>query len=274
MSNDEGRRRLARGAKVAIPTVAALGAGSAIAVAAIPGEDGSIDGCYNKLTGALRVIDSAEDCRSLETSIQWSQRGPAGPQGIPGPQGDTGPAGPQGPAGAAGSPPVSVDCKAPTDVNADVFLKIDGIEGESSDSKHKGEIELESFAFGVKNTGGEAPGGGGGAGKAVFSSICFEKLVDRASPKILQATAAGTHYKEAVVTFRKKGGDQPEFLTYKFEDVLFDEYDHSGSQQPQLIEDIGFKYSKIHMAYRPQGPDGKLGPPIEASWDLKTNQTP
>jgi type VI secretion system secreted protein Hcp len=272
MSTDESRRKLARGAKVAVPTVAALGAGSAIAVAAIPGEDGSIDGCYNRLTGALRVIDSAEQCRSLETAIEWSQRGPAGPQGVPGPPGDTGPAGPQGPAGAAAIANVSTDCEAPTAGAAEMFMKLDGIEGESSDDKHKGEIELESFAFGMKNTGGGGTGGGGGAGKAEFASICFEKRFDRSSPKIFQAAAAGTHVKSAVVTFRRSGKEQQEFLTYKFEDVVFDQYDHSGDQKPQMIEDIGFQYSKFEMAYRQQNPDGSLGPEIKAGWDLKANK--
>lgn len=270
MSSEEGRRRLARGAKVAVPTVAALGAGSAIAVAAIPGEDGSIDGCYNRLTGALRVIDSSEEqCRSLETAIEWNQRGPAGPQGIPGPRGETGA---QGPAGPAGSSAILVGGEALTAGTADAFLKIDGVEGESNDAKHKGEIEIESFSFGLKHEEVSSPGGGAGSGKSEFSSFRFHKLVDRSSPEIFQSAAAGQHFKSAVVTFRRRGGEQQEFLKYKFEDVLVSEYDQGGSQQPPLLEEVDFKYSKIEISYRPQNPDGSLGPEIKAGWDLKANK--
>lgn len=73
-----------------------------IALAAIPGSDGAIQGCYGKSTGLLRVIDpaSGEHCSRLETAISWNEAGARGPQG---PAGASGPAGPQGPAGAQGS---------------------------------------------------------------------------------------------------------------------------------------------------------------------------
>lgn len=265
MSREEGRKRLAgRGVKVAVPTVAALGAGSALAIGAIPGDDGTIKGCYNRVSGSLRVIDSEEQCRSLETSINWNQRGPAGPQGNPGPQG------PPGPAGDAA--PIVVGGETLTAGTVDAFLKVDGIEGESADNKHKGAIELESFSFGLKHVGGGSTGGGGGAGKAEFSSFRFEKLYDAASPKLFQAAASGTHFKSATVTFRRRGGQQQEFLSYKFDDVLVDQYEQGGSKEPPLLEDVGFNFGKVEIAYQRQKPDGSLDVPIRASWDLKANK--
>ncbi len=108
-------------------SVATLGTGfmlaaGSIALASIPAADGTINGCYNRTNGNLRVVDDPASCRQHEVAISWNQvgpQGPAGPQGppgIPGPQGDTGatgppgpggpagPAGPQGPAGADGAP--------------------------------------------------------------------------------------------------------------------------------------------------------------------------
>lgn len=81
-----------------------------VAFAAIPGSDGVIHGCYQKNVGNLRVIDpsAGDQCRPSEVPIDWSQTGPAGPQGPKGdtgpqgPKGDTGPAGPQGPKGDTG----------------------------------------------------------------------------------------------------------------------------------------------------------------------------
>jgi type VI secretion system secreted protein Hcp len=279
MGRGDGRRSLAsRGAKVGIPTVAALGAGSAIAVAAIPGDDGTIDGCYSRATGNLRVVQSGDRCRGIETAIKWNQRGPAGPEGIPGPsgeagpKGDTGPAGPPGPAGAAGDSAIVVGGEALNAGTADAFLKLDGVPGESTDAKHKGEIDLESFSFGVKQTGATSGGGGGGAGKADFSSFTFDKLYDASSPKLFLGSASGEHFKSALVTFRKRGGEQQEFLTYKFEDVLVEHYDQGGTKEPPLLEDVGLTFRKVTISYRPQNADGSLDDPITASWDIAANK--
>jgi len=48
----------------------------------------------------------------------------------------------------------------------DYFLRIDGVPGSSTDAKHKGEIEVESFSFGVSNQASPGTGAGGGAGWA------------------------------------------------------------------------------------------------------------
>jgi hypothetical protein len=82
-----------------------------VAWAAIPGGDGTINGCYLKVTGTLRVIDTSkgDKClRGFETPISWNQKGDpgvAGAKGDPGPigpKGDAGPAGPKGDTGPAG----------------------------------------------------------------------------------------------------------------------------------------------------------------------------
>lgn len=97
-------RRLRRSAAVGALAVTAMGG---MAWASIPGASGTIKGCYARSNGLLlgipyskgdvRVVDSAESCRSYETTVSWSQKGPAGPQGLVGPPG---PPGPQGDAGA------------------------------------------------------------------------------------------------------------------------------------------------------------------------------
>ena len=62
--------------------------------AAIPDGSGTIQACYSKSTGALRVAERAADCRAGETPLTWSQAGPTGPTG---PAGAPGPAGPANP---------------------------------------------------------------------------------------------------------------------------------------------------------------------------------
>src|SRR5262245_7006243 len=93
----------------------------------------------------------------------------------------------------------------------DFFLKIEGIDGESTDDKHKGEIDIQSFSWGVTNTGSHGAGGGGGTGKSVFQDLHFTTHVNKSSPKLMLACATGEHLKKAVLTVRKAGKDQQEY---------------------------------------------------------------
>src|SRR6266404_9231650 len=103
---------------------------------------------------------------------------------------------------------------------SDIFAKIGDIKGESLDAKHKDEIEVLSFSWGVTNAGGVASGSGGGAGKATFQDLSIVHPLDKASPKLLEACATGTHLKEATITHRKAGKGQQEFLIVKMNDVI------------------------------------------------------
>jgi type VI secretion system secreted protein Hcp len=149
-----------------------------------------------------------------------------------------------------------------------IFLKLDGIPGESTDSQHPGEIDVTSFDVGVKNTGGGAAGGGGGAGKATFSPVTFTKLYDKSSPLLLKATASGQHIRSAEFTFRRPGPNGSGFLVEKLEDVTVTDYEQGGDTGTDpLLEHVSLSYAKISVAYTPVA-----GPPlVTAGWDLLAN---
>ena len=94
----------------------------------------------------------------------------------------------------------------------DYFLKIDGIPGESQDAKHKDEIQVLSFSFGESQAGTMAFGGGGGAGKVQMQDFHFMMNVNKASPKLFLNCATGAHIGNAVLTARKAGKDQQDYL--------------------------------------------------------------
>jgi type VI secretion system secreted protein Hcp len=102
----------------------------------------------------------------------------------------------------------------------DIFAKIGDIKGESVDTKHKDEIEVLSFSWGVSNTGGATTGGGGGSGKATFQDLMIVHNIDKASPRLLEACTTGVHLKDATITHRKAGKGQQEFLIVKMNDVI------------------------------------------------------
>ena len=157
----------------------------------------------------------------------------------------------------------------------DLFLKIDGIAGESLDKAHKGEIELESFSWGETNEGpGRIGAGGGGAGKVQVQDLHVVAHVNKASPTLMLACATGKHLKVAVLTARKAGKGQQEFLVFKFSDLLVSSYQIGGSAHGDELptDQVAFNFGKIEMEYRPQKPDGTLDQAVKAGWDLKTNQ--
>jgi type VI secretion system secreted protein Hcp len=156
----------------------------------------------------------------------------------------------------------------------DFFLKIDGIEGESKDAKHSGEIQLDSWSFGEHNTGSFAYGGGGGAGKVQMEDFNFNMTVNKASPKLFLACATGQHIPKATLTCRKAGGDQQDFYKITFSDLLVSKFETSGSANEEGLptEAISMNFAKIEYEYKEQKEDGSLGGPVKTGYDLKKMQ--
>jgi type VI secretion system secreted protein Hcp len=154
----------------------------------------------------------------------------------------------------------------------DYFLKIEGIEGESTDDKHKNEIDVSSWSWGETNTGSSAYGGGGGAGKVSMNDFSFSMHVNKASPKLLLACASGLHIASALLTCRKAGKEQQEYIKIKFTDLLISSFQTGGSAGDVVpVDAISFNFSKIEYEYYPQTEKGTLGTKIPVSWDLKKN---
>src|ERR1700694_4504836 len=111
----------------------------------------------------------------------------------------------------------------------DYFLKIDGIDGEAQDTKHKNEIQLESWSFGATNGGTAALGLGMGQGKVQMGDFHFVMRSNKASPKLYLACCDGEHIKKAILTCRKAGKDQQEYLVWTFQDLVVSSFQTGGA---------------------------------------------
>jgi type VI secretion system secreted protein Hcp len=153
----------------------------------------------------------------------------------------------------------------------DYFLKIDGIQGESADKTHKNEIEIESFSWGANQTGTASRGGGMGAGKVQMQDFHFVMKVNKSSPKLMLACASGEHIKNAILTCRKAGKEQQEYLKITFTDLLVSNYQTNGTGAGDIIpmDQIALNFTKVEVEYKEQKPDGTLGGAIKAFYDLK-----
>jgi type VI secretion system secreted protein Hcp len=156
----------------------------------------------------------------------------------------------------------------------DIFLDIDGIKGESQDSKHKDMIEISSYSFGESQFSSRASGGGGGSGKVQMQDFHFTTRLSVASPNLMLACASGRHIKLATLTARKAGQNQQDYYKVTFTDCLISSYQTSASEASNDVprEQFSLNFSKIQLEYRPQRQDGSLGDPVTAGWDVKNNQ--
>ena len=156
------------------------------------------------------------------------------------------------------------------------FLKIDGISGESTDAAHKGEIDVESWSWGVGRIGtpGGGSGGGGGAGKASFEDFHFVSRISAASPPLLNACATGTHIKQATLSGTRGAGKSKsvDYLKYKLSDVTVTNVEQFDGEGQAPSEQFSLNYSKIEVSYSPQTASGKIGSPVTFGYDVKANK--
>lgn len=154
----------------------------------------------------------------------------------------------------------------------DYFLKIDGVDGESTDDKHKGEIDVETWSWGATNDGSAGHGGGGGSGKVNPQDFHFTKRVDKGSPALFQAITTGKHFKTAVFVARKAGGGQQEYLKVTMSDVLVSSYQTGGANAGGFPTDqVSLNFAKMEIAYKEQKPDGSLGGEVKQGYDFAKN---
>ena len=156
---------------------------------------------------------------------------------------------------------------------ADIFAKIGDIKGESLDSKHKDEVEVLSWSWGVTNAGADRRGGGGGAGKASFSDFNFTHHIDKASPVLMKACATGEHIKEATIT-RAQGRQGPAGVP----DHQDERHDHHQRQSERrraasrTAEHVALQFAKVDLEYKPQKADGSLDAGLHFKYDIKGNK--
>jgi type VI secretion system secreted protein Hcp len=170
----------------------------------------------------------------------------------------------------------------------EIFLKLDGIEGESATKGHEREIQVLSYDQSIDTAlYREGSGGGAGAGKSTFSGVRIRKLLDSASIPIALACASGLHIASAKIAFRRPSPPL-DFYVVTLEDVVIAHVGQCASADVQaplmfetlakspsgaaLLEEVTLHFAKIRWEYRRVGPNGNALPPITGGWDVKANR--
>ena len=152
----------------------------------------------------------------------------------------------------------------------DYFLKLDGIDGESTDSQHKGEIVIESFSWGASNT--TPTEGGAGAGKAVAAGFTIQKKLDRSSPLLMLACCNGQHIKTGVLSARRRIGKELSYLKIDLTDILVSSY-HTAGGSSGPTEQLSLNFQKIEVVYYPEDAKGNLGKAVTGSFTFGAQPT-
>lgn len=155
----------------------------------------------------------------------------------------------------------------------DMFLMLDGIKGESQDDKHKDEIDIESFSWGMSQSGSGHRGGGQGTGKVDVNDITITKIIDKSSPSLMLACANGKHIPKGKITVRKAGENPLDYFTIDLEGILVSGYQTAGSEgaNERPAENISLNFVKVKIEYWTQSEKGAKGENANFAWDVAKN---
>ncbi len=155
----------------------------------------------------------------------------------------------------------------------DIFLKLDGIKGEAQDAKHKGEIDVLAWSWGMSQSGTTHMGSGGGGGKANFQDISVTKWVDKSSPLLMQYCATGKHISKAQLIVRKAGTKPLEYIVMDLTDIMVTSVSTGGSGgEDRLTENVSLNFAEFKVKYVEQAKDGSAGAAPEWGYKIPANE--
>jgi type VI secretion system secreted protein Hcp len=158
----------------------------------------------------------------------------------------------------------------------DTFLKLDGLDGESTRKGFEKQIEIYSFSFGASNPTTVGSGTSGmAAGKVSISSFNVMKKTESVSAVLFAKCCVGDHFATANITCNKASGDKAvplSFLKFDFTEVYVESIQWSGSSggDDTPTESVSFAFASVKITYTPQTAKGTGGTPIIANWDQTT----
>lgn len=160
----------------------------------------------------------------------------------------------------------------------DFFLKLEGpdVEGEAMDSQHADEISIDSWSWGMNQSGTMHVAKGGGAGKVDVQDLSLTKKVDKATANLMQHCCKGTQFETATLVCRKASGDggQLEYLKVEMKPVIITSVQGGGSGgDDDLFENVSLNFGQYTVTYVPQDNDGSALPEIgPVGWNMQTNE--
>lgn len=164
---------------------------------------------------------------------------------------------------AAAAAPVAADAQQ-------IFLRLDGIQGDSQDDKHKGEIEILSYTQSFSNTARLARGTSSGPGRVTCGAVTVLKTIDRSSPHLIRLVTTGAHVPQGLITFQQAAGKySTEYYRIAMTDIVVTAVDQSDQPDPAtIVEKVSILADQLTFEYR----DSTSGTTTKFGWDCVTNK--
>lgn len=158
----------------------------------------------------------------------------------------------------------------------DAYLKIEGINGESENDKHRNWIEVSNVLYAINQPRAETVSTAGGltSGRAELYPINFTKLADIASPVLLQTCAAGKTIPKAVFEFMRADGDGKPIPYFKIEleNLMIGSITPDSGDGGVISERVQLAYAKIKWNYTRQSIRGGAQGNTSGGWDCSANK--
>ncbi len=158
----------------------------------------------------------------------------------------------------------------------DAFLKLDGIEGDSTDDGHKKWIEILSYNHGLSQSigGSRSAGGAGTGGRCDHQDFSIVKELDKSTPALNLHVCNGKHIPKVTIELCRAGEDKNLFMKYLLSDVVISTITPGGSGGGDMpLEDVSFNYGKIEWEYTATDPKtGAKGGVVKTHWDTEANK--
>jgi type VI secretion system secreted protein Hcp len=149
----------------------------------------------------------------------------------------------------------------------DIFMQIDGVDGESTDNAHRNEIQIVSWSYGHRNSIVN------GVVHGEIQDLLFTMYTNKASPKLLLACAMAMPLRSAKLTCRRAGENPVEYLRIKLSEILVSSFEISAGVEDFAVEQVALRFGRIEYEYVPFNFDGSPGMKVLAAWDISKIKT-
>jgi type VI secretion system secreted protein Hcp len=159
----------------------------------------------------------------------------------------------------------------------DAFLKIEGIPGESTDDKHKDQVEVLSYSHNLSQAGGASVSRTTGqtGSRVDIGDFSIVKVLDKSTPNLAVFCCTGKHIPTVVLEICSASEDKLTYMKYTLSDAVVSSIRPGGTSNGEGVrplEEVGFRFAKIEWEYTPFGNDGKAGAAIKGGWDAAANK--
>jgi type VI secretion system Hcp family effector len=160
-------------------------------------------------------------------------------------------------------------------MSSNMFMKIDGIKGESSDKKNKDQFEILSFSHGVSQptSATRSSAGGGTVERCMHQDFSVSKYMDAGTADLNFFCCQGKTIKKVeIFCYRAdESGDDVLYMTYTLDNCIVSNISVGGGGGDIPVENISFNYSEIGWDYAVQKEVGGEAGHHKKGWDLSKN---